>query len=86
MVTPKSREHDTEAVVADGDVARSAARLERAARGTDPHERRIQVTGLREGDADLAIADRGGAAITDRQVLLAVALEFFDAAEDVWHR
>jgi len=86
VLAAEARQHDAEAVVADRDVAGPAARLEHGARGPDPDERGVQLAGLGEGDADLAIADRGGATITDRQVLLAVALELFDAAEGVWHR
>ena len=85
VLAAEARQHDAEAVVADRDVARAVRSLERLARGAEADERRLELAGLCQSDADLPVATGCGALVSDRQVLLAVAFELFDAAENVWH-
>ncbi len=85
VLAAEAGEHDAEAVVTDRDVAGPVGRLEHGARVAEADQRGLELAGLRERDADLAIAPGCGALVTDRQVFLTVTFELFDAAENVWH-
>ena len=85
VLAAEAREHDAEAVVADRDVARAVARLERRARRCEAIERRLELAGLRQRDADLAVTGGRGAQVSLGRVVGRSSFELFDAAEYVGH-